>query len=131
MRNAYALCSGSGLHAISDWLAPGARVSQAFCSALPVGYSNVPQQEWRDFAMLILEAAYEATLLAGALQAMHGWANIVLLTLRGGGAFGNRRKRLFAAIRRELERVCGFGLDVHIVSYAKPDLELIEFVDSL
>ena len=32
---------------------------------------------------------------------------------------------------RALEGVCGFGLDVHIVSYAKPDLELIEFVDSL
>ncbi len=72
MRNGYALCSAPGLRAISDWLAaadageidalrgrlsiglhrdvevtaPGAsrraRVSRAFCSALPVGYSDMP-----------------------------------------------------------------------------------------
>jgi hypothetical protein len=51
---------------------PGARVSQAFCSELPVAYSPVPARERRAFATLILEAAYEATLLAGALQAAKG-----------------------------------------------------------
>ena len=44
-------------------------VSQAFCSALPVSYTPVPAERWAAFAMLILEAAYEATLLAGLLNA--------------------------------------------------------------
>jgi hypothetical protein len=38
------------------------RVSQAFCSALPVSYSDVPAAHWEPFAVLILEAAYEATI---------------------------------------------------------------------
>ena len=161
MRNGYALCSAPGLRAISDWLAaadaeeidalrgrlsiglhrdvevtapgasPGARVSQAFCSALPVGYSSVPPHDWRAFATLVLEAAYEATLLAGVLQAAGGGSSIVPLTLLGGGAFGNRREWIFAAIRHALERVRGFGLDIRIVSYAKPDPALLEFTDLL
>jgi hypothetical protein len=40
------------------------RVSQAFCSALPVAYTKVPHDRWHSFALLVLEAAYEATLLA-------------------------------------------------------------------
>jgi len=37
-------------------------VSQVFCSALPVAYSDVPPIHWRAFATLVLEAAYEATM---------------------------------------------------------------------
>lgn len=40
-------------------------------------------------AQLVLDAGYEATLLAGVLNSQRGGSNIVLLTLLGGGAFGN------------------------------------------
>jgi hypothetical protein len=111
---------------IAPGASPDAHVPQAFCSALPVGYSSVPQREWRAFATLVLEAAYEATLRAGAIQEACDGSNIVLLTLLGGGAFGNRREWIFEAIRRAVEPVRGCDLDIHLVSYAEPDPELIE-----
>ena len=64
-------------------------VSQAFCSALPVAYSGLGAALWAPFARLVLEAAYEATLWAGVLNARRGASPVVLLTRVGGGAFGN------------------------------------------
>ena len=81
-----------GLHAdveVTDQAASGGTVSQIFCSALPVAYSGHPSSAWARFASLILEAAYEATLLAGVLNADRGASDRVLLTRLGGGAFGN------------------------------------------
>lgn len=92
-------------------------VSQAFCSALPVAYSDVPAACWRSFACLVLEAAYEATLLAAILNAASGRSRIVLLTMLGGGAFGNDREWILAALRRALEHVRSHALDVRLVSY--------------
>ena len=160
MRNGYALCSAEGLEAIAAWLGqadaqeidslraklsiglhrevettvPGAsamRVSQAFCSALPVAYSPAPSANWRPFATLVLEAAYEATLLAGAHQAAEGGSNIVLLTLLGGGVFGNAQDWIFAALRRAVEKVEGVALDIRLVSYTEPTPDLRRFVESL
>ena len=108
----------------------GHRVSQAFCSALPVAYTRVPKAVWREFATLVLEAAYEATILEGALNAARGASNVVLLTLLGGGAFGNDIEWIFAAIRRAVN-VCAFDLDVRIVSYGEPSPDLVRFVDGL
>jgi propanediol dehydratase small subunit len=64
-------------------------VTQVFCSALPVAYSEVPASLWEPFARPVLEAAYEATMLAAIETRMHGGAPTVLLTRLGGGAFGN------------------------------------------
>jgi hypothetical protein len=96
-------------------------VSQAFCSALPVAYGAHPASSWRDFATLVLEAAYEATLLAAALSASRGGSPRVLLTSLGGGAFGNDQRWIHGAMRRALDLARGLGLDVAIVSYAAPD----------
>ena len=115
MRNGYALCTQAGLDAIAEHLrtlkpeqvdilrgklrigsqsdvevtdAEGKQrplVSQAFCSALPVAYTNVPSAHWEPFASLVLEAAYEATMLAAVLNKLRGASNVVLLTLLGGG----------------------------------------------
>ena len=155
MRNGYALCTREGLAAISTLLRrldepgidalraclaiglhhdvevtdhPGpARpvVSQAFCSALPVAYGAGPRGAWRDFATLVLEAAYEATLLAAALAARGGGSPRVLLTSLGGGAFGNEEEWILAAMRRALGLARGLGLDVAIVSYAAPGPALL------
>jgi hypothetical protein len=161
MRNGYALCTQQGLEAIDGHLAghdeggldalrarlavavqrgvevtaPGAPkghvVSQAFCSALPVAYSRLPSKLWRRFAVMVLEAAYEATLLEAAIAAARGGSNIVLLTLLGGGAFGNDTRWIFQAIRRALDVCSAANLDIRIVSYGRPDPDLVDFVDGL
>lgn len=151
MSNGYALCTDRGLTAISAVLAnadeevldgirgqlaiglhrdvevtdvdgPGRRlVSQAFCSALPLGYSRLPQAHWEPFARLILEATYEATLLAAAEQAAAGGSNIVLLTRVGGGVFNNHPGWIDAAIERGAGVVEDAGLDIRIVARNQAD----------
>jgi hypothetical protein len=97
-RNGYALCSDEGLARASRPLAaadaagidrlrallriglhwdvevtdaataPGPLATQAYCSALPVAYGGPPRRAWEPLARLVLEAAYEATLLAQRAQ---------------------------------------------------------------
>jgi hypothetical protein len=153
MQNGYALCTHAGLDAISKHLAgleedrldvlrgklcigihrdvevtdaagQHPLVSQAFCSALPVAYSPVPPRYWEAFATLILQAAYEATMWAAVLNADRGASNIVLLTSLGGGAFGNDERWIQAAMRRALQMMGTFDLDVKLVCYAKPTMAL-------
>lgn len=108
---------------------PGQLVSQIFCSALPVAYGRWPQPLWQDFAQLVLDAAYEATLLAGVLNSRQGGSNIVLLTMLGGGAFGNAREWIHTAIQRALSKTQGHGLDVRLVSYGQPSAQLQALVE--
>lgn len=143
MRNGYALCTRDGLRAITDLLdrcteedrddlrarlAIGLhrdvqvtdvpeprRVSQAFCSALPVAYGEGRPAEWEAFARLVLEAAYEATLLA----AVGAESNVVLLTRLGGGVFGNADAWIDDAIVRAIEIVKDAGLDIRLVSHGR------------
>ncbi|MGE0151240.1 MAG: hypothetical protein AB7R90_01390 [Reyranellaceae bacterium] len=158
MQNGYALCSDEGLKAITDHLVSSSRqksgslrgklriglhrdveitdgagekrplVSQAFCSALPVAYSSVPVPLWGPFASLVLEAAYEATLWSAVLNADRGKSNIVLLTILGGGAFGNDTGWIYEAIRHALGLMARFDLDVRIVSYGEPPGALLQLV---
>jgi hypothetical protein len=97
---------------------PRPLVSQAFCSALPVAYyRSVPAPHWKAFGSLVLEAAYEATMAAAVLNARRGVSNVVLLTELGAGAFGNDPAWVHAAMRRALEMMSGYDLDVKLVSY--------------
>jgi hypothetical protein len=152
MRNGYALCTRQGLSSIAqklealdvtgvdelrDLLRIGIHqgvqvtdvggeqlVSQAFCSALPVSYSNVPSEHWQAFATLVLEGAYEATVWAAVLNAHHSGTNVLFLTRLGGGAFGNEPEWIHAGMRRALNTLAGVDLDVRIVSHQKPDSAL-------
>lgn len=146
MRNGYALCSAEGLEEIDGRLAqmslaergrlrsrlrigvhrdvhvtdvhrPGRMVSQAFCSALPLAYSNLPTARWANFAQLVLEAAYEATLRAAALYATDEHQSVYLTRL-GGGAFGNDDRWIDAAIRHAVLRVgVEASLTIRLVCY--------------
>ena len=149
MRNGYALCSEPGLAAIDGRLAamsadgldalrgllriglhwdvevteapaPGQRVSQTFCSALPVAYTTVAPPKWERFATLVLEAAYEATLLAGVLNRERTGCPTVFLTSLGGGAFGNPVEWIEAAMAHALDALRGYDLDVRLVSCGQP-----------
>lgn len=157
MRNGYALASRQGLAAIAEFIqgagaeeldelrghlriglhrdvevtdgpAPGPLVTQVFCSALPVAYGRHPTAAWAPFARLVLEAAYEATLLGARLNAARGASNRVLLTRLGGGAFGNPDDWIDAAMLRALHRAEYVALDVSIVSYGPAPRRLQEFV---
>lgn len=96
---------------------PGPRVSQAFCSALPLGSYAFQSDHWQPLASLILEAAYEATLLATILNAERGMSNIVLLTRLGGGAFANAPEWIDAAITRATALARNRGLRAMMVRY--------------
>jgi protein-tyrosine phosphatase len=147
MKNGYALCTAAGLAAINTHLSgldesqrdalrselaigltwdaevtggewPGQSVSQAFCSALPVAYGAHDVEAWGPFAQLVLEASYEAALWAALLNARRGASPTVLLTLVGGGAFGNRGEWIEAALDRALALAARCDLDVRLVSYS-------------
>ncbi len=161
MRNGYAMCTKEGLDLIAKHLqglgpeqidalagklrigvhrdvevthaptTPGPRVTQVFASALPVAYGHASRQHWRPFAQLVLDAAYEATMLAAVLNARRGVSNIVLLTLLGGGAFGNDDAWIHAAIQRAAAKVQAFDLDLRLVSYGTPPAGLKALVQGL
>ena len=84
-----------------------------------------------DFAQLILEAAYEATLAAALHYAHETGNNRVYLTLLGGGAFGNPDQWIVNAIRQALLAYQDADLNVMIVSHrgSKPHVQAL--VDQL
>lgn len=109
----------------------GHRVSQAYCSALPVAYSRQPADRWGDFAQLVLDAAYEATLAAAVVNAVQTGSRVVYLTLLGGGVFGNHDEWIVGAIERAFCKHAQRGLDVRIVSYSRSKPVVAELVSHL
>lgn len=110
-----------GVHADIDVTLPGCnhQVTQALCSALPLAYSRHDDELWTEFAQLILEAAYEATLAAAVQNAQATGNNRVYLTLLGGGAFGNPDGWIMDAIRKALLAYQDSGLWVGVVSHSQ------------
>lgn len=159
MRNGYALASEAGLREIAGRLraasaeeldrlrgllrvgiqrdtevtiAPTAHtVTQVYCSALPVAYSVHAPELWEPFARLVLEAAYEAVLLAGLLNARRTGNPSVFLTALGGGAFGNESWWIVDAIERAVRRHLDAPLRVIVVSHGRPKREIEEMIDRL
>ncbi|NPC56676.1 hypothetical protein [Caenimonas soli] len=156
MKNGYALCTKSGLATIdanlrdmtpgqldelrgllrvglhwnvevTDKDDPTQLISQVFCSALPVNYTSVPRPRWQGFATLVLEATYEATVLAALLNAQQGGCRTVYLTRVGGGVFGNDHLWINDAIERSVRLVRHFDLDIRLVSHGAipPDLRAL------
>jgi len=97
----------------------GHTVTQAYCSAMPVAYSQQSSELWQPLASLILQAAYQATLAAGVINAAKTGNNTVYLTLLGGGAFGNSIDWIITAIVKALDVYKNSGLKVNIVSYGR------------
>lgn len=106
-------------------------VTQTYCSALPVGYSPHPIQEWAAFAQLVLTASYEATLCAGILNARQTGNRTVYLTLLGGGVFGNAMPWIMDAIRHALQRYRDADLEVVIVSYRYTNHHVQQLIQTL
>lgn len=92
-------------------------VTQVFCSALPIAYNDIPMDDWEPFARFILEANYEATILAAMENLCNNQNNKVYLTMLGGGAFGNKMEWIVESIEKVLKKYENLPLDVMIVSY--------------
>lgn len=120
-----------GIQADAQVTLPGCRhqVSQVYCSALPVAYSPYPAESWEEFAQLILDAAYEATLYVAMQNLLENGQDRVYLTLLGGGVFGNEREWIMAALRRALLRFATLELDVVIVSHGRSNPAVRALVD--
>lgn len=147
MQNGYAMCSRSVLEQIHDHLhslneteierlkgllkvgvhwhtavtAKGAaqnqKVTQVYCSALPLAYNDVHDPElWEPFARLILEACYEATVCVGVLNAIETKNPNLFLTRVGGGVFGNQQTWIEDAMRLAVSRHASGNLNVKLVS---------------
>ena len=106
------------------------KVTQAYCSALPVAYSQYNKDKWTEFSKFILNAAYEATFCTGILNYLNTGNKKVYLTLLGGGAFGNRNDWITSAIRRSLKKYANTPLDIRIVSYDRPKECFRELMES-
>ncbi|TDT45345.1 hypothetical protein CLV90_2432 [Maribacter spongiicola] len=94
-------------------------VSQIYCSALPVAYSNIESYYWENFARIVLEATYEATLYSAMINLKNNKSNSVFLTLVGGGAFGNDLDWILESLFKSLEKFKHIPLEVNIVSYGR------------
>jgi hypothetical protein len=157
MKNGYALLSREGLIEISNRLRESSeteidelrkrlcigiqwntqvtienarhRVSQVYCSALPVAYCSHDLSLWESFARLILEASYEATFCAAILNAQNNGNRTLFLTLLGGGVFGNKTDWIVDAIERGLNLNRRVDLDVVIVSYGSSKPSVRQLID--
>ncbi|MEO0341084.1 MAG: hypothetical protein AAF242_17960 [Bacteroidota bacterium] len=101
-------------------------VSQVYCSALPVAYSQIYPNLWEQFARLILEATYEATLLLAYENYLKTHNPKVFLTLVGGGAFGNYFEWIIDAIVKAILKYQHLPLELIFVSYSAPAWEVRE-----
>ena len=152
IKNGYALPSSKQLHAINQTLAQlneteitlllnavkigvqydtevtlnniGHTVTQAYCSAMPVAYTEHQAALWQPLASLILQAAYEATLAAAVINATKTGNKKVYLTLLGGGAFGNAISWIIDALQKALNTYRQSGLSIMLVSYGRSKPEL-------
>jgi hypothetical protein len=102
-------------------------VTQAYCSGCSVSYSRCSAAAWAPFASLVLDACYEATMLAAILNAARHpnepGARRVFLTAIGGGVFGNDMKWIEVAMQKAFKKVGNFKLEVILVSYGFPTSE--------
>lgn len=147
MRNGYALPTPDGLQRVNDRLRSASqdeidalrgllrvglqsqtqvtldgclhRVSQAYCSAMPVSYSGLHATLWEPLARLVLEAAYEATLCAAVINAHETGCNRVFLTSLGGGAFGNRTLWIAEAMQRAINLLSSHDIEVVHVTFGQ------------
>ncbi|GAB5404905.1 MAG: hypothetical protein Aurels2KO_31360 [Aureliella sp.] len=106
-------------------------VSQVFCSALPVAYSNISNSQWDHFPRLVLDATYESTFHVAVQNLEETVCRKLYLTLVGGGVFGNRSDWILSAIARSLELFAWADLDVRIVSHGSSNAEVGRFLRSI
>jgi hypothetical protein len=90
-------------------------VTQVYVSAIPLGMyvsKGTNDDLWRPLAEMVLEAAYEATLLVAL-----GLKKKAVLTYVGRGVFANQDEWIAGAINKALRALSGSGIEVVINEY--------------
>lgn len=107
-------------------------VTQAYCSGCSVSYSRCSQRAWEPFAKLVLRACFEATMIAGILNAAahpkERGSRRVFLTAIGGGVFGNDMKWVQDAMKEAFAKFHNYGLEVVLVSYGSSTPEFADLL---
>jgi hypothetical protein len=115
------------------WTKPAspAIVSQAYCSAISCAYSGLSNEKWAPLAKIVLDGAYEATLLAAALDVAQGrGSGVVFLTMLGGGVFGNSDEWIAAAIARAVHRARDLALTVKVCHFRSINANVVSMVET-
>lgn len=120
-----------GIHWDTEVKEGNHKVCQVFCSALPVSQMKQrPISDWGGLAEALLEAAFDATLMAGTIMAAErGIERVsVYLTAVGCGSLGNRRHWIRQALHRALVANDEAPLDVMLVHYEEvpPEFDLLQ-----
>jgi len=132
----------------------GLTVTQAYCSAVSCAYSGISSAHWTSLARLVLDAAYEATLWAGVLNALRSppiteagtteetktstfpapnqtYKHDVFLSFIGGGVFGNQPEWIGEAIGRAMAIMCYHKapIRVHIAHFRQINDQYVFYID--
>lgn len=107
------------------------KVSQIYCSALPVAYCRIDSIYWENFARIILEATYESTLHTAMINYDKNNSDKVFLTLVGGGAFGNEEHWIVESMQKAIRKFKNTPLDVKIVSYGQSNHYLLQAISEI
>lgn len=92
------------------------RVCQVFCFGLPIKCLMAGRSaDWAGFAMLVLEAAYEATLSAAAILATKRGKRVKVFLTPLGIEWENKREWIAAALDRALSAFQDEPLDVYLL----------------
>lgn len=92
-------------------------VSQIYCSALAINYSKVKDKKlWEPLSRIILDASYEATLLAGIINFSETGNPNIFLTQLGGGVFGNKTSWIEESIQKALTLVQRYQIPIHVIN---------------
>ncbi len=105
-------------------------VTQVYASAIPVSYHRFESPDFEPLARLVLEAAYEATLLV-TLNDAQARQRPLYLTLLGGGAFGNQASWILDAIERAIGLFRHHDLSISVVSYGKSNPQVQRLIRKL
>jgi hypothetical protein len=110
-------------------------VTQAYCSAISCAYCPSVRDinAWEPLATLILEAAYEATILSGILNSLElktDGSKVIFLTLLGGGVFGNKDEWICRGIGRAIAIAEKLKQDiqVNICHYSAIDDNIVKLI---
>ncbi len=107
------------------------KVSQIYCSALPVAYCHTDSIYWEYFARVVLEATYEATLHAALINYDKTESAKVYLTLVGGGAFGNEEHWILESLQQAIRKFRNTPLEIKVVSFGQSNMNLVNCIKEL
>ena len=107
-----------GIHWSTEVAIGAHRVTQVYCSPVPISNTNQRGQpkDWKNLAQVVLDSAYEATLLTAAFLARKRKERVtVFLTCVGSGTYCNPRAWICEAIEKALATYMEEALDVKLV----------------